>query len=101
MPMLVCFTEGQLLLQPSQPLPDSELLLPFFKNYLQNMPQLSQLQAEQGLDWLQIRFYFCNAVFALHYEHYSDSCWVEADNAAGAVLLSDLASLLQSNSALS
>lgn len=86
-----------LLLQPQQQLPAPELLLPFFSGWLKSVPQLSQLQAEQGLDWLHIRFYFHNAAFALHYEHYSDSCWVDADNATAAVLLSDLASLLRSS----
>ncbi|WP_306520015.1 DUF3630 family protein [Rheinheimera sp.] len=86
-----------LLLQPQQQLPTPELLLPFFSGWLKSFSQLSQLQAEQGLDWLHIRFYFHNAAFALHYEHYSDSCWVDADNATAAVLLSDLASLLRSS----
>ncbi len=86
-----------LLLQPQQQLPQPELLLPFFSNWLKSFPQLSQIQAEQGLDWLQIRFYFHNAAFALHYEHYSDSCWVDADNATAAVLLSELASLFSSS----
>lgn len=86
-----------LLLQPRQQLPAPELLLSFFCQWLKSFPQLSQLQAEQGLDWLHIRFYFHNVAFALHYEHYSDSCWVDADNATAAVLLSDLASLLRSS----
>ena len=86
-----------LLLHPQQQLPAPELLLPLFQQWLQQFPELSQLQAEQGLDWLHIRFYFHNAAFALHYEHYSDSCWVDADNATAAVLLSDLSSLLSSS----
>ena len=86
-----------LLLQPQQQLPEPGLLMPFFLKWLQQFPELSQLQAEQGLDWLYIRFYFHNAAFALHYEHYSDSCWVDADNATAAVLLSELASLLSSS----
>lgn len=86
-----------LLLHPQKQLPAPELLLPLFHQWLQQFPELSQLQAEQGLDWLHIRFYFHNAAFALHYEHYSDSCWVDADNATAAVLLSDLSSLLSSS----
>lgn len=97
--MIVTQFEQQLLLQPQQQLPQTELLLNYFSQWLKSMPALSQLQAEQGLDWLQIRFYFRDSAFALHYEHYSDSCWVEADNAAGAVLLSELASLMQNNNA--
>ena len=87
----------QLLLTPQQTLPAPELLLPFFCSWLKAIPDLTQVQAEQGLDWLHIRFYFQNAAFALHYEHYSDSCWVDTDNTTAAVLLSDLASLLQSS----
>lgn len=86
-----------LLLQPQQQLPAPELLLPFFCQWLKSFPELKQMQAEQGLDWLHIRFYFRNVAFALHYEHYSDSCWVDADNTTAAVLLSDLASLFRSS----
>lgn len=97
MQFLIQQTTDQLLLQPQQQLPAPELLLPFFSRWLKSLPQLSQIQAEQGLDWLHIRFYFQSAAFALHYEHYSDSCWVDADNATAAVLLSELASLLSSS----
>lgn len=66
------------------------------KAWLQNINEFSQIQPEQGADWIQIRFYFQMQPFCLHYEHYSDCYWIDADSQAGLVLLSQLAQLITS-----
>jgi len=64
--------------------------------WLASMHECSQIQPEQGADWVQIRFYFQRQPFCLHYEHYSDCYWIDADSQASLVLLSQLAELITS-----
>jgi hypothetical protein len=66
------------------------------KDWLQNINEFSQIQPEQGADWIQIRFYFQTQPFCLHYEHYSDCYWIDADSQASLVLLSQLAGFIAS-----
>jgi len=65
-------------------------------SWVQSIKEFSQIQAEQGADWVQIRFYFNSLPFCLHYEHYSDCYWIDADSQASLVILSELAALIVS-----
>jgi len=71
-------------------------LLNLLSSWLQSLNGLSQIQPEQGADWIQIRFYFQSQPFCLHYEHYSDCYWIDADSQASLVLLSQLAQFITS-----
>lgn len=66
------------------------------KTWLHSISEFSQIQAEQGADWVQIRFYFQMQPFWLHYEHYSECYWIDADSQASLVLLSQLAEFIRS-----
>jgi|GEM_PF-2421803 len=92
---LTQITTPQLLLHPTTQLSVADPFAPL-KAWLQNINECSQIQAEQGADWIQIRFYFQMQPFCLHYEHYSDSYWIDADSQASLVLLSQLAEFIAS-----
>lgn len=85
--------QGVLLLSFS-PQPDVSCDLVRLRQWLQQHQALQHLQAEQGADLLQISFEFQRQRFCLQLEHYSDSCWVEADSAGGRMLLSALQAVL-------
>lgn len=76
--------------------PATELLAEAIFQWLKHVPEFSQLQIEQGADWIQVRFYFNCEPFCLHYEHYSDCYWIDADSQASLVILSQLATLITS-----
>lgn len=80
----------------STPLRESVEQLAALQCWLQQLPELELQQSEQGADWLQIRFYFRRQPFYLHYEHYSDCYWIDADSKGNTVLLSQLAEVIQS-----
>lgn len=80
----------------SAPLREPQVQLAALKCWLQQLPELELHQSEQGADWLQIRFYFRHQPFYLHYEHYSDCYWIDADSKGNAVLLSQLAEVIES-----
>jgi hypothetical protein len=88
-------TPAQLQLYPTSPLTIVDPYAPL-KNWLHSVTEFSQIQPEQGADWIQIRFYFQLQPFSLHYEHYSDCYWIDADSQASLVLLSQLAEYLSS-----
>ncbi len=83
----------QLQLHPTTPLAFADPFEPL-KAWLKGMTEFSQIQPEQGADWIQIRFYFQTQPFYLHFEHYSDCYWIDADSQAGLVLLSQLAEFI-------
>jgi hypothetical protein len=85
----------RLLLTPRVPATFADPFEPL-KAWLQNINEFSQIQPEQGADWIQIRFYFQTQPFCLHYEHYSDCYWIDADSQASLVLLSQLAGFIAS-----
>jgi hypothetical protein len=76
--------------------PHPEELLELLKSWLQNSTAFSQIQAEQGADWIKIRFYFKTQPFYLHFEHYSECYWIDADSQVSLVLLSQLAEFITS-----
>lgn len=78
-----------------QDLPDQQQLLPLVSAWLAGFPALSQFQMAQGTDWLQWRFFFADQPFMLHFEHYTESFWIEADTSSAVMLLSELACCLQ------
>ncbi len=80
----------------AEPLHNVLPLVNLLSSWLQSLNGLSQIQPEQGADWIQIRFYFQLQPFCLHYEHYSDCYWIDADSQASLVLLSQLAEYLSS-----
>lgn len=84
----------QALLLFFSPAPDVSTDLALLRQWLGQFGALRHLQAEQGADLLQISFEFDGQRFYLRLEHYSASCWVEADTAGGHVLLSALQMLL-------
>jgi hypothetical protein len=85
----------QLLLYPSQP-PNSASLFTLLTAWLKQTAQFSQIQAEQGADWIKIRFYFQAQPFYLNFVHYGDCYWIDADSHASHVLLSPLAEFIAS-----
>lgn len=90
-----------LLLFPTHPIdPTGPFVVadPFaqFTAWLRSFNEMSKIQPEQGADWFQIRFYFQMQPFCLHYEHYSDCYWIDADSQASLVLLSTLAEFIAS-----
>ncbi len=74
---------------------DSTTLAKVWCKWLASAPGISQVQAEQGLDLVELRFYFANEIFYGHYEHYTDSFWLDTDSSPAVMLLSDLAQALQ------
>ena len=66
-----------------------------FAKWLSDVPSISQVQLEQGLDLIELRFYFSDEIFYGHYEHYTDSFWLDTDSAPALMLLSNLAYELQ------
>lgn len=89
-------TQGRSLLLQLYPTPALALTDPFkgLTAWLKGISAFSQIQPEQGADWIQIRFYFQMQPFCLHYEHYSECYWIDADSQASLVLLSQLAELI-------
>ncbi|RVU41953.1 DUF3630 family protein [Rheinheimera riviphila] len=85
----------RLLLTPTVAAAFAEPFAPL-KAWLHSVKEFSQIQPEQGADWIQIRFYFQMQPFCLHYEHYSDCYWIDADSQASLVLLSQLAEFIAS-----
>ena len=92
---LIHSTSSQLQLHPTTPLAVYDPFEPL-KNWLYQISEFSQIQPEQGADWIQIRFYFRMQPFCLHYEHYSECYWIDADSQASLVLLSQLAEFITS-----
>ncbi len=86
---------AQLLLLPITDLPDQQQLLPLVCAWLRQYPAITNLSTAQGTDWLQWRFSFANQTFMLHFEHYTESFWIEADTDSAVMLLSELACCLQ------
>lgn len=76
-------------------LPDQQQLLGLVCAWLQQFSALTQLGTSTGTDWLQWRFCFSDQMFILHFEHYTESFWIEADTELAVVLLSELACYLQ------
>lgn len=90
-------TDQQLLLQPDATTAAKvQDPFDFLLTWVNRISQFSQIQPEQGADWIQIRFYFNSEPFCLHYEHYSDCYWIDADSQASLVVLSQLAALIVS-----
>ncbi len=83
------------------PAPDVSADLALLRQWLGQFDALRSLQAEQGADLLQISFEYHSQRFYLRLEHYSASCWVEADTAGGHVLLSALQTLFTSTNSAS
>lgn len=85
----------RLLLTPTT---TADFLDPFepLQAWLHSISEFSQIQPEQGADWVQIRFYFQKQPFWLHYEHYSECYWIDADSQASLVVLSQLAEFIRS-----
>jgi hypothetical protein len=63
--------------------------------WLSAVEGVSQVQLEQGLDLIEVRFYFTGEIFYSHYEHYTDSFWLDTDSSPALMLLSDVAQALQ------
>ncbi len=74
---------------------DSTLLAGIWSKWLASVAGISQVQVEQGLDLIELRFYFANEIFYGHYEHYTDSFWLDTDSSPAVMILSDLAQVLQ------
>ncbi len=74
---------------------DSTLLAGIWRRWLEKVEGISQVQVEQGLDLIELRFYFADEIFYGHYEHYTDSFWLDTDSSPAVMLLSDLAQSLQ------
>ncbi len=66
-----------------------------FAKWLTDVDPISQVQLEQGLDLIELRFYFMDEIFYGHYEHYTDSFWLDTDSSPALMLLSNLAQALQ------
>ena len=74
---------------------DSTEVATKFTTWLQQIPALSQVRCEQGLDVIEIRFWFQSESFYGHYEHYSESFWIDTDSVGALMLLSELAKTLE------
>ena len=66
---------------------DSELLS---KLVLATIKNAKLVEQTQGADRHYFRFMFDNNYFLLHFEHYSYSCWIEAEDAVSALHIVDL-----------
>jgi hypothetical protein len=88
-------TPAQLQLYPTTAPAFIDLFEPL-QAWLHRINEFSQIQPEQGADWIQIRFYFQMQPFYLRFEHYSDCYWIDADSQASLVLLSQLAEFITS-----
>lgn len=76
--------------------PAPEHMMSELSGWLRRAAAFQQIQAEQGADWVKIRFHFQQQPFCLHFEHYSESCWIDADSQVSLVLLSQLADFILS-----
>jgi hypothetical protein len=76
--------------------PAPEQMMAQLSGWLRQAAAFEQIQAEQGADWVNIRFHYQQQPFCLHYEHYSESCWIDADSQVSLVLLSQLADFILS-----
>lgn len=68
---------------------------PLFKAWLQQVPGISQVQLEQGVDLIELRFYFAEQPWFGHYEHYTDSYWLDTESTTDLQSMTDLANALQ------
>lgn len=84
--------DAQIYLTPLQPLR--------FEHWLQCKgwfagTAISPLALQYGADLVELQLRYAGEAFTLHYEDNSESCWVSADSAAAAMLLSELANLFR------
>ena len=56
---------------------------------------ISARELQYGADLVELQLRYADEAFTLHYEDYSESCWISADTAAAAMLLSELANLFR------
>lgn len=77
-----------------QPAPDPQQDLAALVQWLSQQLPDARCQAEQNIDFCQIRFYFQQQPFLLTVEHYTYSCWLEAGSREAFLLLSTLAQAL-------
>lgn len=80
--------QKQLLLTPLWPLQFEQVLQ--CKEWFEHSAVKAGTLA-YGADRVELGLHFANEVFTFCYEDYSESFWVTADSAGGAMLLSELA----------
>jgi|GEM_PF-3511700 len=85
---------AEVLILQLQPAPDPQQDLAALQQWLSLQLPEARCQAEQNIDFCQIRFYFQQQPFLLTVEHYTASCWVEAGSGEAFLLLSKLAEAL-------
>jgi len=85
---IVLTQAGQLQLTALQPLKFEQWLA--CKHWFAGSA-IQTAELSYGADLVELQLRFAGEFFTLHYEDYSESCWVSADSAGAAVLLSELA----------
>ncbi|NMP16968.1 DUF3630 family protein [Thalassotalea sp. Y01] len=59
---------------------DQEQALSLSQEILAKLGQHQVIETIAGADRFDCRFRFAEQDFVLHFEHYSESCWIEADD---------------------